>query len=295
LDDRRLRVFLAIVDHGSLTAAARSLRLAQPSVSQMLRSIEGELATSLFHRIGRRLVITAAGEAMIGPAREALRSLEQVKAAVAGVSAVEAGSVAIASLSTLATDPLAALIGAFRRLHPQVRVRVHDAETLLSVNALVRTGTCELGLTRLPLRARGLTAVPLGAQQLHFVLPPGSGQDGPLRARDLAEIPLVVAPIGTSTRTLLDRTLAAVGVEPLIAVESAAREATVALVLAGAGAALLPEPIAADAKRRGATIRHPVPPITRQIGIIHRRAPLTPAASSFLVQAVAGASGVSAS
>jgi DNA-binding transcriptional LysR family regulator len=67
----------------------------------------------------------------------------------------------------------------------------------------------------------------------------------------LAQTPVVVSPPGTSTRILLEHALAAVGVTPQIAVQTAAREAIVPLVLAGAGAALLPAPLAEEALRRG--------------------------------------------
>ena len=104
----------------------------------------------------------------------------------------------------------------------------------------------------------------------------------PLGARELARTPLVVSPPGTSTRMLLEQALAAVGVTPQIAVQTAAREAIVPLVLAGAGAALLPAPLAREAQRRGATVRSARPPITRTVGLIHRQGPLSPAAGAFL-------------
>jgi hypothetical protein len=53
-------------------------------------------------------------------------------------------------------------------------------------------------------------------------------------------------------------------------------------VLAGAGAALLPAPLAVEAQRRGATVRSAQPPITRTVGLIHRQGPLSPAAAAFL-------------
>ena len=63
MDDRRLRYFLAVVDEGSVTRAAARLRVAQPSLSQALRAFEEELGAQLFHRVGRGLRLSAAGEA----------------------------------------------------------------------------------------------------------------------------------------------------------------------------------------------------------------------------------------
>jgi DNA-binding transcriptional LysR family regulator len=80
--------------------------------------------------------------------------------------------------------------------------------------------------------------------------------------------------------------MAGAGVVPLIAVETTAREAIVPLVLAGAGAALLPAALARDAERRGAVLRDPRPPLTRAIGLVARQGPSSPAARAFTMQAV---------
>jgi LysR family carnitine catabolism transcriptional activator len=86
---------------------------------------------------------------------------------------------------------------------------------------------------------------------------------------------------------LLEQALAAVAVTPQIAVETAAREAIVPLVLAGAGATLLPAALAQEAQRRGAIVRPARPKITRTVGLIHRRPPPSPAARAFLALATA--------
>jgi DNA-binding transcriptional LysR family regulator len=288
MDERRFRYFLAIVDEGGVTAAARRLRIAQPSLSQTLKALEQELGVELFHRTGRGLRISSAGRAFVGPAREALRTIEAARGAVEDVTHVVAGSLEIAALATLAVDPLAELIGSFRRAHDAVVVRVFEPDSPAGVRALVEDGDCELGLTHLPVAAGGLPVVPLGTQELKFVLPPGADlADEPLNATRLAALPLVVSPPGTSTRMLLEQALASAGLPPKIAVETAAREAIVPLVLAGAGAALLPAALAREAERRGALVRTPRRPITRPIGMIHRDVRLSPAARAFVARLTA--------
>ena len=287
MNERQLRYFLAVVDEGSVTAAAERLRVAQPSVSQAVRGFEAELGIQLFHRVGRGLRLSTAGHALIGPARQVLRAIEEARNAITGVTQLHAGTLEIAALATLAVDPMATLIGSFRERHPGVQVRVLEPESADGVRALVREGTCELGAAHLPIRDRQLRAHPLSEQELLFVLPrdAASSEGAPLGAGELAATPLVVSPPGTSTRILLEQALARVGVTPTIAVQTAAREAIVPLVLAGAGAALLPAPLAREAQRRGATIRPARPKITRTVGLVHREAPLSPAASTFLALA----------
>jgi DNA-binding transcriptional LysR family regulator len=287
MDERKLGYFLATVDEGSVTRAAERLRVAQPSLSQTLRALERELGVALFDRVGRGVALTAAGHALVGPARQVLRAASEARDAVGGVIELKAGIVELAALATLAVDPLAALIGRFRELHPGVSVRVVEPENADGVNSLVRDGTCELGIAHLGPRDDRLVYHSLGEQELLFAMPPGDEGSAQRRlgARELARTPLVVGPPGTSTRSLLEQALAGMGVTPQIAVETAAREAITPLVLAGAGAALLPAPIAREAERRGAIVRRARPPITRSVGVVHRDAPLSPAARALLTLA----------
>lgn len=285
MDEKRLRYFLAIVEEGGLTKAARRLHIAQPSLSQALGSLERELGVQLFHRAGRGLRLSAAGQAFVGPARQALRSIEEACNAVEEVSQLLAGSLDITALPTLAVDPLAKLIGRFRTRHPGVVVRVREAESAAEASTLVREGGCEIGLAHLPLPGEDLVTVALGVQELMFVLPSvasAAAGDGAISPAALAEVPLVVSPAGTSTRMLLEQAMEAAGVTPTIAVETDAREAIVPLVLAGAGGALLPGPLAEEARRRGAIARAARPRIARQIGLIRREGPLSPAGRAFV-------------
>ena len=287
MDERRLRYFLAVVEDGSVTRAATRLRVAQPSLSQAIRALETELDVELFHRVGRGLRLSTAGKALVGPSRQILRDMDEARGALAGILGLQHGTLEIAALATLAVDPMAVLVGRFRAMHPGVQVRIVEPETAHGVNALVRGGTYELGAAHLLLPQGDLETVALGAQELLFVMPPQTPPPAPrpLQARELARTPLVVSPPGTSTRILLEEALANVGVMPQIAVETAAREAIIPLVLAGAGAALLPASLAQEAQRRGAVVRAANPRITRPIGLIYRQAALSTAAQAFLTMA----------
>jgi len=289
MDERRLRYFLAIVEEGSVTAAASRLHVAQPSLSQSLRSLERELGTELFHRVGRGLQLTSAGHALIGPARQALLAIDAARSAVHEIAEVLAGELAIAALATLAADPLAKMVGRFRRAHPGVTVEIQESERTADAGRLVAEGACELALVHLPVAPTGLIATPLGSQELLFVLPPGGEPDArPLTPAALRSVPLVVTAPGTSTRELLEQAFAAAGVVPRLAVVTTAREAIVPLVLAGAGAALLPAALAREAERRGALVRATRPPLTRPIGLVTRPGPLSPAARAFTALAAPG-------
>src|SRR5207248_1837890 len=104
----------------------------------------------LFHRVGRRAVLSSAGEAFLEPARQVLRDLGVLRTSVAAVGGLTAGTLDLVALPTLAVDPLATLVGALRHAHPDVVVRVDQPEDAAAVATRVRSGRSEIGLTALP-------------------------------------------------------------------------------------------------------------------------------------------------
>jgi LysR family transcriptional regulator, carnitine catabolism transcriptional activator len=282
MDLRRLRLFLGVVDEGGFTRAAEAMFVSQPSVSQAMRELEDELGTPLFHRVGRGVVLTSAGEALVGPARQVLRDVEVGEAAVAAVTGLVTGRLDLCSLPTLAVDPVAPLVGAFRLAYPGVTLALADPDDSADLVHLVSTGECELGVDAQAAPGR-LESLELGSQDLLAVFPPGTlAPRGAIGIDRLAEFSLVTSPEGTSTRRLLDDACASAGVTPQIAVVTAQREAILPLVLAGAGATLLARPLAETARRLGAVIAPLRPRVSRMVYILHRVGPLSPAAQAFL-------------
>ncbi len=147
MDARRLQHFVAVADHGGFTAAARAVFVSQPALSLAVKELETELGTALFARAGRKVQLTAAGHALLGPARQVLRDLETGRAAVAAVTGLESGNLTLASLPTLAADPVATLVGEFRRQHPGIRIDLAAPEDSSDLLDLVITGASELGVT----------------------------------------------------------------------------------------------------------------------------------------------------
>lgn len=293
MDLRGLGYVVAVVDEGGFGKAATALGVTQPTLSHAVKALENELGTQLFHRLGRSVRLTPAGEALLGPARQALRDAAVARAAVAEVVGLAAGRLDLVCLPTLAVDPLADLVGRFRTGHPGVEVVIVEPEDADDVADLVRTGACELGFAELPLRLADLEAVEVAAHGFVAVLPapagaPVAGRPVPIPVAELAAMPLVTTPPGTSTRRLVDEAFGAAGLTPTVAVVTDHREAIVPMVLAGAGVAILPETVARADSLPGAVVRPIDPPIDRRIGLIRRPGPLSPAAQAFTALAVPG-------
>ena len=283
MDLRRLSLFLAVVDHGGFSAAAREVHVAQPAVSLAVRELERELGAELLVRSRQGATLTAAGEALVGPARQALRDIDIGAAAVAAVVGLRGGRLDVAALPTLAADPVAGLIGAFRVEHPEVQVRVISPDRPDELAAAVRSGEAELGVTERGPVNEGLEQVSTADQPLMAVEPPGRPGDGRVLSLErLATEPLVLTPVGSSLRDVLDRALDAAGLQPTVAVETEIRDALIPLVLAGAGTAVVPPAIAQTAAAQGAAVRPLRPRLVRQVVVVHRAGAHSPAASEFL-------------
>ncbi|MCB0962274.1 MAG: LysR family transcriptional regulator [Acidimicrobiales bacterium] len=290
MDLRQAAYVVAVVDHGTFTAAAASIPVSQPALSQAIAALERELGTELFHRLGREVQLTAAGEAFVEPARRMLRDAQVAQAAVAEVVGVEGGHLDVVALPTMVLEPLVDLVGRFRRDHPDVLVRIAEPEDADGVAQRVRSGAAELGIGDTVPDDDALDTDHLGRQALLAVLPPGTelGPSGRITVGRLATFPLITSPQGTSSRRLLSTALREaddVG-DPTVGVVTDHREAIVPLVMAGAGAAVLPEPVARAAEQLGATVAPVSPAIARDVVLLRRRGALSPAARAFRELAV---------
>ncbi|MBA2807669.1 LysR family transcriptional regulator [Streptomyces sp. KM273126] len=288
MDIRQLEYFLAVVDKGGFTRAASALYVSQPSLSQAVRALERDLGTELFHRIGRRAVLTEAGRALIDPAREAVRSLETARASVAAVHELREGRLDVAAMPSQAVEPLTTLIRSFAERYPGVAVSVKAAFTARDVIDAVRTGAVELGL----LASTG--AVPdkevrshvLGEQRFVLVVPPGSftGRQA-VRCEELAGQRLIVGQPGTGMRAYVD-SLREQGIDFTVAAETEHRVALLPLVLAGVGLAVVTESWREIARQTGAGVLDIEPTTALQISLVSRRGVLSPAAAAFWATAV---------
>ena len=281
---RQMEYFLAVVDCGGVTRAAAQLRVAQPSLSQAVRKLEKDLGVELFHRVGRGLVLSPAGEALVGPARSILREVESAENAVRDVGAMRGGRIDIASLSDLSSDPLSVWVAKFRRQYPDVRFHIEERDETADIVSLVRSGACELGILALPLPTEDLVGEELIDQQLVLVCPPGTDArwPDPVPIEALTRVPFVMGEKGTATRDFIDRSLRRRGVEPDVAVEVRQRGAVLPIVLAGGGVSILALRSGLDAMLRGGVVRELSPRLTRRMGVIRRPGRMTQASTEFL-------------
>lgn len=286
MERRHFAHFIAVVDAGSISEAARRLRLSQPTVSQSIRDLERSLKAPLFVR-GRRLTLTSAGRILVGPARQTLRAFDIARAAVDSVDSLHTGRLDIAVVNGLAVDPLAPLLIRFHRRFPRVSVRLIHAPFGVDGFETLRRREAELLLSDHPgpFPQHNAFTLPVACLAAAFSpqavdLPPGET----IALSELVKFPLIIGlPERTTSQQAFVARLALEDLPlPTLVVETEHRDVILPLVLAGVGVAVVSEPEAAAAARMGAEVRAINVPGLRSAVLYHRQDPLSPAARTFL-------------
>ncbi|MBN0039858.1 LysR family transcriptional regulator [Cellulosimicrobium cellulans] len=278
MDLTRLRVLAAVAREGSVTAAARSLHYAQPSVSHHLARLEAEVGAPLLERHGRGVRLTAAGRLLAARAEEILGRVGAARDELDALVSLSAGRVRLAAfpsaLATLVPDVVARLA----RDHPGLGVGLVEAEPPEALDAL-RRGAVDVALVfehdRSPADVEGLRAVPVLAEELFLVraADDGAGTGGAGPARATASDRLVdLAPLADAAwiagcercRADLVGRCERAGFTPRVAFETDDYVAVQSLVAAGVGVSLLPA-LALRAHRHPRVDAHALPGAARRV------------------------------
>ncbi|MGX5734453.1 LysR family transcriptional regulator [Bosea thiooxidans] len=280
-----LQAFVSIAERGSFRAAASHLNLSQTALSHRIRKLEESLGTPLFLRTTRQVSLTAAGTALLPRAR---RIFEDLGSALDEVRVdVREGDeqVSVGCLPTVATHSMPAVIAAFAKRHPKVRVRVHD-NSASEIADKVQSGEAEFGVTIVAANRWDLELKPVVKEPFvlvaHRSMPLASATS--LTWAQLQGQPLVRVSAETGNRILIDDALGARRETLTWRYEVQRVITAVSLVRAGIGYAIVPQ-LALGGVDAGDLVAIPLraPAISRTLGIVTRKnLPLRPVTRDLL-------------
>lgn len=144
---RYLKYFVTVAERQNFTRAAEELHVAQPAISQQIKSLEEELGVSLLHRTKRSVKLTAAGNAFLSEAKEILAHAELSKQVARRAARGETGSLAIGCFSSAVSGFLPELIQSYRKKFPAVRVHLFELTPEQQLQAFARE-KIDVGFTR---------------------------------------------------------------------------------------------------------------------------------------------------
>lgn len=237
LDLRLLRYFVAVCEHGTVHAAADELRVAQPSLSRQIRGLERDLGFTLFERVPRGVLLTAAGQAFLPIARDLLTHAARASSTAKAIAAGSGAGLTVASATTTVTDIIAPFIvsqGARGAIQNVVESLPQD------VYGVLAGGDADFAVgTRVPpaeFRSEVVGYAYLWAQ-MHPEHPLADMPNVPLEL--LVQEPLIVMSRAHGVRQMFDNAVTSAGLSYTPTIETTSLSLALALAAAGRGVCIL--------------------------------------------------------
>jgi LysR family transcriptional regulator, low CO2-responsive transcriptional regulator len=235
-----LAVFLAVVEHGTMTAAAEAEGISQPAISAQIKVLERYYGATLLQRTGRGVVPTATGQVVADHAGRILALVDELDRLVRDLQGLKTGRLVIGASSTVGEQFLPAHLGRFHAENPLVELEVRIGNTG-EITAAVLTRELDFAFVGSRPQDDDLIAEPVFADQVVAFVAPGDPllRDAPIDPRTLSGHQYVLRERGSATRDLALHCLAAAGCEPAHIIELGSNEAVKRAVEAGLGIGLL--------------------------------------------------------
>ncbi|HSM39112.1 MAG TPA: LysR substrate-binding domain-containing protein [Afifellaceae bacterium] len=248
-----LRIFAAVVREGGVTRASEKLHRVQSNVTTRIRQLEEKLGVQLFLREGKRLVLAPAGHVLLGYADRLLDLAEEARAAVHG--SVPSGTFRLGAMESTAAVRLPAPMAEFNRLYPDVTLELRTGNPA-QLSAAILAGEIDAALVAEPVAEFQFESVVAFSERPVLVTAaphPGVEPSGPLPKT------VIVFEHGCPHRRRLEAWYAVRGEVPERTIELGSYHAMLGCVLAGMGAALLPESVLETFPESRRLQVHPLP------------------------------------
>jgi len=237
LEVRHLKLLTAVADAGSVTEAGKRLHLTQSALSHQLRDAEEKLGSALFLRLGKRMVLTPAGEKLLVSAVRVLEELENAEAQIEGLNGGTRGVIRLCTECYTCYHWLPPLLKKFHDKFADVEVNIDTA--CFAIPALLE-GKLDVAISSCPPRNKSLRLTPMFEDEVVLVMAPGHRltSSSHVHPRDLADETVLIYPPREES-TLLQKVMRPAGVEPRRVIEVPLTEAIIEMAAAGTGIGFL--------------------------------------------------------
>ncbi len=218
---RHLRYFLAIIESGNFSRAAKTLHISQPALSAQIKQLEKEMGSNLFNRLGRQVSVTESGEMLLLYARKILLEINEAKAAIHELAGLATGHLSIGVVQTVNGYLIPHVTSLFLSRYPGISLRVMELSATEIEHGVV-DGQLALGISFIPSEIESIEEEVLFSENLVVV----AAKNNPLKKqrsisiRSLAKERFVTFPEGFWTRRLTEQLFAGVALKPHIVLET---------------------------------------------------------------------------
>jgi len=245
METHQLRYFLAVVQTGRFTQAAKACNVSQPSLSIQIAKLEDELGGPLFDRNRKGGKLTARGETFLPRAKKILEEMESAREDAKAQSGLSLGKVSLGCMPSTGAHLLPSIITTFRRAYPRIQIQLKEESSPGLANDLER-GEVELALVDDAGLRPSLDRQVLLREGLLLAFPvrhPLSKKKN-LSLKQVSEEPFILMKPGHGFRQIILELFRQSGLEPKVIFESGGIETVQALVAAGLGISLVPQMVA---------------------------------------------------
>jgi len=241
ITSRQLKAFLLTARYQSFSRAADQLYITQSGMSVLVRELEAQLGFRLFERTTRKVTLTKFGSRFLPIADKSLLDLEQGAANIGRTASAEKGELTVGAPPFVAADVLPPALAAYSERHPELHVRLIDAQGPQLVE-LLQAGELDVVVSARHHDVPGLRRSPLARFSLMAVARRENGQafGAELSWSELAERRLICFPTGNPIREMVDEHLARVGRREPPDTVCNYLETQIAMVEVGGGVAVVP-------------------------------------------------------
>lgn len=254
MDLRHAKTFVTVADLGTVSCAARHLRIAQPALSRQISDLERELGIKLFDRVGRRLMLTGAGEQILGDCRALLSCATAIEQHAIQLQQEDAGVLKLASVPQMIEGVISAFLRRYAVQFPKVQVKLTEVTGVAVTAAKLESGEIHLALilaNSFLADEQRFACYPLERIDHLAVFGPSINleRDGAIEIGRLAPHPLLVLDTEYVGRRNFDAACRLAGIQPNIAYESRTPHTLLAMAENGHGIALVTSSMRTDRYR----------------------------------------------
>lgn len=287
---RQLQAFTVVAQTLSFARACERLHMSQPALSLAIRSLEEALGGRLLTRTTRQVRLTPEGAALLPQALQLLADWDNVRERLRQRFTLQQGHVTIAAMPSFAGNILPRILRDYRQRYPNVEVTVQDV-VYEQVLDLVESGRVELGFGFEPEAQGTLAFETLFVDRFIAIVPP----DSPLAGKqavswaELMNHKFITLQRPSSTRQLLEESLAAKGMRLRVALECHQLVTVGHLVAEGLGVSVVPSLCARQMSALGnRCLRVLRPSVRKAVGLITRRDQQLSTAASAIAASMRG-------
>jgi LysR family transcriptional regulator, low CO2-responsive transcriptional regulator len=171
LDSRQLRAFCTLARTGSFTQAARELHLSQSAVSHSMKALEREVGCRILDRLGKKAVLTQAGEQLLAHAERILAEMAQARSELGRLGKWGQSRLRLGASTTACQHILPAVLREFKESFPNCAITIEPGDTPEMIEAL-RAHKIDLALNLEPAANEQLGFRPMFTDELQFILSP---------------------------------------------------------------------------------------------------------------------------